>query len=278
MFGWRKKSDGKLQPATASPALPDADEPDGPLIAAVLIEGDSIPIAGLGNILAGQAIGSQTIQAIQNDKGILSSSLGDEMVFVAPMPAPYPWSDLKGPCETSWMWPKETPATTLQNCRSHALITLIGGKSDRIARRLNFTQITALAAGMPGVKGIYWPDATLAHYPPVFVKMANAFNTRDRIPLYLWVDFRVFRNPDNTAGMFTTGLAPLGYMEIEIPKIAMKPGELREWSMNIANYLMEPTTHIKDGDTIGVSAEQQIHIRHRPSAYGKRGTVMRLET
>ena len=58
-------------------------------------------------------------------------------------------------------------------------------------------------------------------------------------PIHLWVDMRAFRNPDGTTGLFTTGLAPLGHMEIEIPSIDMEPGEIREWLINIIFYLIE---------------------------------------
>jgi hypothetical protein len=36
-----------------------------------------------------------------------------------------------------------------------------------------------------------------------------------------------------TTGLFTTGLAPLGYMDIEIPRIDMEIGEFREWFLEI---------------------------------------------
>jgi hypothetical protein len=46
--------------------------------------------------------------------------------------------------------------------------------------------------------------------------------------LYLWVDLRGFRNENGT-----TGLAPLGHMQMKIPRIDMELGELREWLLNI---------------------------------------------
>jgi hypothetical protein len=58
-------------------------------------------------------------------------------------------------------------------------------------------------------------------------------------PLYLWVDLRAFRNEDGTTGLFTTGLGALGHMEIEIPRIKMEIGELREWLVEIMCYLLE---------------------------------------
>jgi hypothetical protein len=263
MFGWGKKPTSQ----------PDVAQPRGgdPVIAAALMEGDSFPLAKLQTILSKTPIAGQTASDINTNKGILSFQLGDEWVFIAPMPAPYPWA-------TSWMWPKEKPATTLERHRSHALVTLMKGKSDPISRRLTLMHVTAAVAGLPGVMGIYWPDATLAHYPPIFIQMAQKLSTPDRLPLYLLVDFRVFRNQDNSFGLFTTGLRPLGHMEIEIPRMNMKPSQLREWGMNIAYYVMNPANKIKDGDTIGMSAEQKIRIRHVPSSFGGKGVVMRLET
>lgn len=124
---------------------------------------------------------------------------------------------------------------------------------------------------------VYWPEATQVLFPKVFVDMARTINTPDAPPLYLWVDLRAFRNEDGATGMFTTGLAPLGHMEIEIPRIEMDPGELREWLLNIIYYLLEKGPVLKHGQTIGMSAEHQISIKHTASSFGHSGKVIRLE-
>jgi hypothetical protein len=107
--------------------------------------------------------------------------------------------------------------------------------------------------------------------------MAEEFTTPQSPPLYLWVDLRAFRNEDGTTGLFTIGLAPLGHMEIEIPRIKMESGELREWLLEIVRYLLEKGPVLRDGQTIGMSAEQRIRIRHCPSIFGHAGQVIRLE-
>jgi hypothetical protein len=66
-------------------------------------------------------------------------------------------------------------------------------------------------------------------------------------------------------------------MEIEIPRIDMPPGELREWLLTIMYYLLENGPVLKDGQTIGPSGEQQMRIRHCPSSFGHPGKVIRLE-
>jgi hypothetical protein len=107
--------------------------------------------------------------------------------------------------------------------------------------------------------------------------MAEETNSPDAPPLYLWVDLRAVRNDDGTTGLFTTGLTPLGHVEIEIPRIKMQPGELREWLLNIMYYLLEKGPVLKHGETIGMTAEQKIRIRHAPSSFGHEGKVIRLE-
>ncbi len=256
----------------------DKPHPGGPIISALLLEGDSFPVDAFLKEAAKARITGKSVAKIQRaEGGVFSFEVGDEFVAMAHMPAPYPEKDLAGPLATSWMWPPEPPKENVKQHRTHLLITMTGGSADPIRRRLILTAVTALAAKQPGVMAVYWPEATLVHFPPLFVSMAESINSPVAPPLYLWVDLRVFRNPDDTTGLFTTGLAPLGHMEIEIPKIDMPPGELREWLLNIMYYLLENGPVLKDGETIGMSAEQKIRIRHCPSSFGHSGKVVRLE-
>jgi hypothetical protein len=124
---------------------------------------------------------------------------------------------------------------------------------------------------------VYWGDASLVIFPRLFIEMAEEINTPQSPPLYLWVDLRAVRNEDGTTGLFTTGLAPLGHMEIEIPRIEMEIGDLREWLLEIMCYLLENGPLLLDAQTIGMSAEQQFRIRHCPSIFGHAGQVIRLE-
>ena len=266
MFGWKKKS-----------PPPEPKTRGEPVISAVLLEGEQFPFAEFQKHLAKTRIGKQPPANFEMDKeGVLTFHAGDELFALIVMPAPYPWSDLEGPCATAWMWPKETRAASVQRHRTHLLITMMGGSSNPVARRLMLTAVTALAAKQPGVMGVYWPEGTLIHYRRVFVEMATKITSEEAPPLYLWVDYRLFKNRDGTVGLFTTGLRALGHMDMEIPSIDMPPGELREWAMNITYYLLENGPILKDGNTIGVDANHQLRIRHTKSLFGNPETVMRF--
>lgn len=270
MFGFFKKK----QPDASRDKLGAGE----PVISALLLKGDSFPVEAFLKQLAKSRVAGKSVSNIQRDDGIVFSfNVGDEFLALAVMPAPYPASDLEGPIATSWMWPTKPPIEDVMQHRSHLLITMTGGSADPVRRRLILTAVTALAAKQAGVMAVYWPEATLVHFPPVFVDMADAMKTPDAPPLYLWVDLRAFLNPDGTTGMFTTGLTPLGHKEFEIPSIDMEAGELREWLLNIMYYVMEKGPVLKHGETIGMSAEQQIRIRHCASSFGHPGKVICME-
>lgn len=268
MFGFSKKKQADSPKRKLGPG--------GPIISALLLEGESFPVDAFLRQAAKTRVAGKAVTGInRGDGGVFSFDVGDEFLALALMPAPYP--DLEGPIATSWMWPRQPPIETVKRHRSHLLITATGGAADPVRRRLVLTAVTALAAKQPGVMAVYWPEATLVHFPPVFVNMAEKINSPEAPPLYLWVDLRAYRNEDGTTGLFTTGLSALGHMEIEIPRIDMEPGELREWLLNIMYYLLENGPVLKHGQTIGMTAEQQIRIRHCPSSFGHPGTVIRLE-
>jgi hypothetical protein len=253
-------------------------EPGGPVISVLLLEGDSFPVDAFLKQVAKKRIGGRAVSGIERDEGgVFSFNVGDEFLALIHMPAPYPANGLEGPLTTSWMWPRQPPIETVKQHRSHLLITATGGAADPVRRRLIVTAVTALAAKQPGVMAVYWGDATLVIFPPVFIQMAEKITSPEAPPLYLWVDLRAFRNDDGTTCLFTSGLAPLGHMEIEIPRIDMEPGELREWLLHIMYYLLENGPVLKHGDTIGVSAEKQLRIRHCRSSFGHPGKVIRLE-
>jgi len=248
----------------------------GPIISALMLEGTSFPVDSFLKELASVRFAGKAATRIDRGKEeLFSFQVGDEFFPLATMPVPYP--NLEGPIATTWLWPRQPPIDQIKSHRSHLLITANGGAADPVKRRLLVTAVTALAAKQAGVMAVYWPEATLVHFPPLFIAMAEKLNSPEAPPLYLWVDMRALRNEDGTTGLFTTGLTALGHMEIEIPRIEMAPGELREWLLNIIYYLLEKGPVLKHGQTIGMTAEQQIKIRHCPSSFGHPGTVIRLE-
>ncbi|MDB5347582.1 MAG: hypothetical protein JWP89_5959 [Schlesneria sp.] len=211
---------------------------------------------------------------IDAKENIASFSIGSAMVFLAPMPAPIPWSDLEGPCATSLLW--KNAAQEVKRHQQHLLVTIFG-ELDPIEYSTLLTQVTAaVLAASPSSIGVYWGGATLVIPKPIFIDFAMEV-LAEGPPLHIWVDFRVGSESDQTSSGFTAGMTALGHMELEAKNTPEAPGELRERLMGLAGYLLDKGPVIKNGDTIGEDANERIRVVYSKSAFGHDGQVMRLE-
>jgi hypothetical protein len=123
---------------------------------------------------------------------------------------------------------------------------------------------------------VYWGAGTLVHPPKLFVSAAEAM-TRELLPLDLWIDFRLELHADGTTSAFTTGLAALGHLEIEVAHSKMKPAEVRNRVWNSAHYLLDNGPVLRDCQTFGLTADEQIGVKHTSSTWDPSKTVIRLE-
>lgn len=182
----------------------------------------------------------------------------DAHLAVSLMPAPIPWGDLEGPCATAWWWPEATQ--TMRAHTHHFLVALIGGSIQPVERRVVLTSaVRAVVEGSDAV-GVYWCEGTLVHQPDTFLEETRSVSASD-IPGPIWIDVRVEPNPDGTARCFTTGMAPLGFQEIEVARSDWPPADLGEFIGNTACYIVNSRKPIPDGDTLGRSASEKFTDR-----------------
>jgi hypothetical protein len=230
--------------------------------------------AAIGRDLASTWPALPAVSDLSAKDGSLSFSLGESNVVMALMPAPIPWSDLEGPCATSWMWP--TAAEDLKQHRQHLIVTVMG-EAGPIERSKLLTQVVAaVAVTCPQTIGIYWGNATLVISPPVFRDFAKEM-LPDGLPIPVWIDFRVGQGENGKLIGFTHGMQSLGHMELETLNSPESPGDLRERMMDLCGYLLTNGPVIGDGHTIGRDANEKIRVIYSPSSFGHEGRVMRLD-
>ena len=123
--------------------------------------------------------------------------------------------------------------------------------------------------------GVVWSEGMLVHEPSAFVEQAEGVNAK-QIPGPLWIDVRVEKNDDESLRCFTTGLEPLGFAEIEVPRARLEPQELLEFIGDTACYIVNNNMPIKDGETLGRTAEEKFKVRYGKSMFD-RGRVMQID-
>ena len=203
----------------------------------------------------------------------LLSVNGDE-AHIALMPVPVPWSDLEGPCATSRFWREATDVC--RNHRAHLIVSLRSADADPIARHLALTElIAAVTEATPGAVAVYWGNGGVVQPVGIFREFA-AHATPDDLPLYLWVDFRLWKQEDGSLYMATSGLEPFGVMELEGCTRRLEPKVLMGKIYDLAHYVCQSGPVLNDGDTIGESEHERIRIRHTESIW-PRGKVVRVE-
>ena len=223
------------------------------------------------SILSGQCVNPDVVTARETT---LAFPWGGSMAAVVLVPAPLPWSNLEGPCETAWWWPEAR--ASMRGHDSHLLVALGNDDGDPIRRSLALTHLTAAAATHVHAAGIFWNGGGLVHDPQVFLAEArNASPTK--LPLYLWIDFRIENNDDGTLRLFTTGMKALEKLEIEIPRSRHTAQELLDFAHATAHYLLARGAEIRDGHTVGCSEDEKVQAAHAPSMWDSTMTVLRLE-
>jgi hypothetical protein len=72
-------------------------------------------------------------ESLEAEKGQVAFRVGDSDVIIAVMRAPIPWSDLEGPCRTSWLW-KDAEAD-LKGHAGHLIVT-VTSQNEPIKRKV----------------------------------------------------------------------------------------------------------------------------------------------
>jgi hypothetical protein len=244
---------------------------------AMVALGDRPHVSGAAMVrdLAATRPGLPAATGLEQKDGTLAFSIGDALVAIGLMPAPIPWTDLEGPCATSWLWPKATEE--LKQHRQHLIVTVMADRLNPIERAKLLTQVVAsILATCPQAIGVYWGDATLVIPRQLFHDFAVEMPP-DGLPLVLWIDFRVGPGDNGQMAGFTTGMKALGHMELETLNSPETPGDLRERLIDLCGYLLANGPVIQDGHTVGQNESERIQVIYSPSSFGHEGRVMRLD-
>jgi hypothetical protein len=205
--------------------------------------------------------------------GAMTFTINGMRGAVAVVPMPIPEGELDGPVATSWLWPdaqEEIERVTAQ------VVTWVSGAGPQVDAHRHLTRLVSAVVRATDALGVYWGAAGQVVRADVFDGVAHKCDEDDSLPVVLWVDFRVFVE-DGRSALFTVGLTAFGLMELEIAPSGREVGELREFALNVATYLIEQGPVLGDGHTVGGSEEERVVVRHAPSMVDRPETVYRLE-
>jgi len=242
-----------------------------PAIAILLLSQKDFPVSAFLERLRKLSFAAKMSEVKANEDGsVVAFNMGDDVVGIGSMPARYPEV-----AATAWMFPEA--AAAVQAHAGFVTATLTGGRSAPVERRKLLTRVVAAMAEEACVSAVYWGEGTILHRPDVFRQM-TALLEKGALPIWLWLDMRVWRNENGTFNLATTGLNKFGRFELEILAVPVEPGPLREFAFSIATTLILDNPIVKDGAESGRFGNSVLRTYLKPSVWEGRGTVLQMKT
>lgn len=210
----------------------------------------------------------------ESKDSVVSVMFGEKMIgFLGHMPFPIPDGEAEANAAGNLLWPNGEEEAALH--RSHVIVYVTAGDEESpVEVAMTVTRLALIALELFDGLGVYWGNASVTNSRELFEQCAGEM-TDTHLPLQIWLRFQPVKQ-DDEFGMYTLGLRQFGLMEIEIERCPLELSEVFDFVSNLAHYLVMSGPVIKDGNTVGGSAEERILVRHQPSMIEKTRRVHKV--
>lgn len=200
------------------------------------------------------------IEAVEDNDDKREDSLvfdvGNVIAAVSLMPSPIPDGEAEANAANNYMWPEAVDAAKAH--KAHIMVAIIGKEENLLERGKLFTKILACCCALPGALGVYTSGVVFA--PWFYAKFANIMKEGE-LPIYNWIWIGLYRSEKGFSG-YTYGMVEFGKDEMEVLDADADPNDLRDFIYSLADYVLAYDVTLKDGETIGFSAEDKHAITY----------------
>lgn len=184
-------------------------------------------------------------------------------------PFPVPHGEAEEAAGRCYLWPEAEAAA--RRHKGQLLVSVLGREAGPWKAAALQVKLVCAACGQAGTLGVY---ANGTVYPPELYQEAAAPLDEGELPLLNLVWVGLYRTEEGM-GAYTDGLRSFGKDELEVLDARAEPAEVRNFLLNIADYLLEEDVTLRDGETIGFSEEQRLPIT-RSAGVGQEGMTLKI--
>ncbi|NDW17886.1 DUF4261 domain-containing protein [Dysgonomonas sp. 216] len=185
-------------------------------------------------------------------------NIDGQMVAIAKMPAPIPYEDIVSVASYNYLWPNALDV--LKDHTGHVIVTVMSGDLTPVDRFRILSKMLVSILSTSNCVGIYQGNETLLLSKEYYLNCVEDLQSGS-IPVPLWVYIGVRVNDENKVSIYTYGLTNFYQNEMEIIESDKDAQELYNFILNITSYVIENDVTLKDGETIGYSADHKIAIK-----------------
>ena len=170
-------------------------------------------------------------------------------IIISKFPAPVPNEEAEINAENNWMWEEAVEVTKTH--KAHIVVAILGDEEDVIVRGLLYTKIMATCCKQEKAIGVF--TSGVVFEPSYYMKAAEMIRDGE-LPIFTWVWFGLYRT-ENGLSTYTYGMKAFGKLELEILDVDEEAGKLLSFISSISSYVLQDDVEFKDGETIGLSAD-----------------------
>ena len=151
---------------------------------------------------------------------------------------------------------REKSIAAAKSHNAHLLVAVLGGGSDPLKAGEFFVKIASACLKASNALGIY--DCGTVWLPEDYIRSAMIMKEGE-FPLTNLVFIGLYQDEKGISS-WTNGLRSFGKEELEVIGSNQSPSEVYELMLNISSYLILQGAVLRNGETLGYSAEQKLPI------------------
>ena len=195
-------------------------------------------------------------QAASNDGKTVAVFDVDGMTAAASlMEAPVPDGEAEYWANSNFM-DRENALAAARNHTAHVMIAVVDKEHPPRERGELYVKLVSTLLKAPNALGVYTNGTVWL--PDYFIQVSEDLK-EGRLPLLDLVFVGLVRYEKGVCG-WTNGLRAFGKDELEIRDSQQSPQDVHELLLNVSGYLIEGDVTLQDGETLGYTAEQKLHI------------------
>ncbi|CAL2078728.1 DUF4261 domain-containing protein [Tenacibaculum sp. 190524A05c] len=182
--------------------------------------------------------------------------INDYRIVIANIAAPIPGKEVENAAEFNYFW--KNGAQEASKHKGHIVVSIMNAGKNPVQENVLYSKIASAVMNNSSSLGIYIGGRTLVLKKDFYLANVEMMTEED-LPLYNWIYFGI-KQLNGKQSVYTYGLSDFGKMEMEIIDSNKSIQEINEMMFNITHYVIAYNVTLRDGETIGLSAEQKLKI------------------
>jgi hypothetical protein len=193
---------------------------------------------------------------LKNPGGAIVLPAGGDVIMGIRVDAPYPPAAFDGLAAFTYWWPDLKK--DIARSKAHLMVHCSWSKFSRLdAHMRHLILVRELVEQLP-VIGVLWGSVLM---PSSTLKAEFAATLKGTVPFSLWVLIQFSKQPNGNILISTLGMRDFGLMEIETES-SLPLDRTYDLVRKVGSYILVNGPVVKDGDTVGLTADEHIKVRH----------------